>query len=52
MEKYLKQLTSTIGDALKRQRIDQYGFGDNPESPLLVTKNVPDEVMDDSDGTH
>ena len=52
MDTYLKQLTSTIGDALKRQRGDQYGFGDNPESPFLVTKNLPDEILDDSDASH
>ena len=52
METYLKQLTSTVGDALKRQRGDQYGFGDNPDSPLLVTKNLPDEIMDDGDASH
>ena len=52
MDTYLKQLTSTIRDALKRQRGDQYGFGDNPDSPLLVTKNLPDEILDDSDASH
>ena len=52
MDTYLKQLTSTIGDALKRQRGNQYGFGDDPESPDLVTKNLPDNIMDDSDASH
>ena len=52
MDVYLRKLCSTIGDALKRQRGDQYGFGDNPDSGELVTKNLPDEILDDSDASH
>ena len=52
METYLKQLTSTVGDALKWQWGDQYGFGDNSDSSLLVTKNLLDEIMDDGDASH
>ena len=52
MDVYLKKLCSTIGDALKRQRGDQYAFGDNPESEELVTKNLTEEMLDDGDATH
>ena len=52
MDLYLKKLCSTIGDALKRQRGDQYGFGDNPNSEFLVTKNLTEDLLDDSDTTH
>ena len=45
-------MSHTIGDALKRQRGNQYGFGDKPESPELVTRNLTDNLLDDSDTTH
>ena len=47
MDIYLKKLCHAIGDALKRQRGDQYGFGDEPDSPELVTRNLSDELLDD-----
>ena len=49
---YLRKLCDCIGDALKRQRGDQYGFGDNIDSPELVTRNLSEELLDDSDITH
>ena len=52
MDLYLKKLTYTIGDVLKRQRGDQYEFGDNKNSDELVTRNLSEELMDDSDTTH
>ena len=52
MDVYLKTLCSTIADALKRQRGNQYGFGDDPNSIDLVTKNLTDDLLDDSDVTH
>ena len=52
MDMYLKKLCSSIGEALKRQRGDQYGFGDNPDSAELVTRNLTEEMLDDSDATH
>ena len=52
MDMYLQKLCLKIGDALKRQRGDQYGFGDNPDSKDLVTINLTEELLDDSDTTH
>ena len=52
MDIYLKTLCSTIADALKRQRGNQYGFGHDPNSDDLVTKNLTDDLLDDSDVTH
>ena len=52
MNIYIKKLCSTIADALKRQRGNQYGFGDDPNSEDLVTKNLTDDLLDDSDITH
>ena len=52
MDLHLKQVCSIIGDTLKRQCGDQYGFGENPDSEFLVTKNTTNDMLDDSDATH
>ena len=53
MDIYLRKLCHTIiGDALKRQRRDQYGFGDKSGSPEIVKRNLTDDLLVDSDTTH
>ena len=39
MNTYLKQVCNKLADGLKRQRGNQYGFGDDPNSQELATKN-------------
>ena len=51
MDLYLKTLCSTLGDTLKRQRGNQYGFGDDPNSEDLVTNNLPCALLDDGNVT-
>ena len=34
------------------RRLDQYGFGDDPDSDLLVTMNMTEEMLDDAYATH
>jgi len=52
MEVYLKQVSQTLGGILKRQRGDQYGFGDDAESDLHIMKNMDEKMLDDSDATN
>ena len=52
MDLYLKQICTKLAEILKRQRGDQYGFGDNPESEMLVTKNMSESMLDDPDASH
>ena len=40
MNIYLKRICSTVAEVLKRQRGNQYGFGDDPNSDELVTRNL------------
>ena len=39
MNVYLKKMCLTIAESLKRQRGNQYGFGDDPDSWDHVEKN-------------
>ena len=52
MDSCLRDITQEMGVALKRQRGNAYGFGDDPDSDDLVTKNIPENMMDDPDATH
>ena len=38
MDKYLKQICGTLAVILKRQRGNQYGFGDDPDSPTTLRR--------------
>ena len=49
MNAHLKNVCLLLADTLQRQRGNQYGFGDNPESEELVTKNLTEELLDDED---
>ena len=44
-------MCTTIAESLKRQRGDQYGFGDNPDSLDHVAKNLSEDLLDDPDIT-
>ena len=52
MNRYLQKMCRELAITLKRQRGDQYGFGDDPSSPMDVRKNMTDSMLDDSDATH
>ena len=52
MDSYLKQVCDTLGVVLKRQRGDQYGFGDDANSDLHILKNMTEKMLDDSDAAH
>ena len=52
MNKYLKSICSTLAVILKRQRGDQYGFGENEDSPSHIKKKMTEEMLDDSDANH
>ena len=52
MDKCLKDITKNMALALKRQRGNAYGFGDDDDSDEHVTKNMPLEMLDDADATH
>ena len=49
---YLKQICGTLAVILKRQRGNQYGFGDDPDSPDHITKNMSESMLDDPDANH
>ena len=40
-----------MAEILKRQRGNQYGFGDDPNSDELVTRNLTDSLLDNTDIT-
>ena len=48
---YLKNICTTLAESLKRQRGNQYGFGNDPFSSELVCKNLSPALMDDGDFT-
>lgn len=52
LDKYLKSVCLELAVILKRQRGDDYGFGDNPDSPAHVTKQMTDELLDNPSATH
>eukprot|EP00111_Clytia_hemisphaerica_P016701 TCONS_00049517-protein len=52
MESYLKQISQGLGCILKRQRGNQYGFGDDGNSDLHILKNMDEKMLDDPDATN
>ena len=52
MDKCLRAITKVMGESLKRQRGNAYGFGDEKDSEDHITKNMPLQLMDDPDATH
>ena len=52
MSTYLKQICYQAAVVLKRQRGDQYGFGDNPDSPQHISKNMSQNMLNDPNATH
>ena len=52
MDKYLKQVCNELAIILKRQRGNQYGFGDDPDSSDHIKKNMTESMLDDPDANH
>ena len=52
MNRYLTQICTELGIILKRQRGNQYGFGDDPDSPAHIRKNMTDAMLNDPDANH
>ena len=52
MDSYLKQMSQNLGAILKKQRGDQYGFGDDIDSDLHVMKNMDPKMLDFPDATN
>ena len=52
MAKYLKQVCNELAIILKRQRGNQYGFGDDPDSSDHIKKNMTESMLDDPDANH
>ena len=40
MDRYLKKICNELALILKRQRGNQYGFGDDPGSTMDIRKNM------------
>ena len=45
LEKYLRDLSKQMAVVLKRQRGNAYGFGDDDNSPELVTRQLSSDVL-------
>ena len=52
MDLYLKKVCKTVAETLKRQRGNQYGFGDDMNRSDVIAKNVTEEMLDDPDTIH
>ena len=52
MNFYLKKMCLVIAEILKRQRGNQYGFGDVVNSDDFIMNNMDDTMLDDTDATH
>ena len=52
MDRYLKKICKELAIILKRQRGNQYGFGDDPESAMDIRKNMTESMLDDPDASH
>ena len=52
MNLYIKKMCTTIAIILKRQRGNQYGFGDQENNPDHVKQNMTDAMLDDPDATN
>ena len=47
MNRYLKKICKELGLILKRQRGNQYGFGDEIDSSQDIRKNMPTDMLND-----
>ena len=52
MNRYVKKICCELAIILKRQRGNQYGFGDDPDSPMDIRQNMTESMLDDPDATH
>ena len=52
MDVYLKTVCLKLSDILMRQRGNQYGFGDDPNSEDLITRNLSEALLDDGSLTN
>ena len=52
MNLYIKKICKTIAAILKRQRGNQYGFGDKKDSEEHAMKNMTNAMLDDPDATN
>ena len=52
MNLYIKKMCTTIAIILKRQRGNQYGFGDQENNPDHVKQNMTNAMLDDPDATN
>ena len=49
---YLRKVCKTVVETLKRQRGNQYGFGDDVNGSNFIAKNMTEEMLDHPDATH
>ena len=52
MDRYLKKICNGLAIIFKRQRGNQYGFGDDPDSTVDIRKNMTESLLNDPDVTH
>ena len=52
MDRYLRKACEELAAILKRQHGDQYGFGDDPDSPADIRKNMSAAMLNDPDANH
>ena len=52
MNRYLKKICKELGLILKRQRGNQYGFGDEIDSSQDIRKNMSEDMLNDPDANH
>ena len=52
MDRYLKKICNELAIILKKQRGNQYVFGDYPDSTMDIRKNMTESMLDDPDATH
>ena len=52
MDRYLKKICNELAILLKKQRGNQYVFGDYPDSTMDIRKNMTESMLDDPDATH
>ena len=48
----MKKICKELAIILKRQRGNQYGFGDDPDSAMDIRKNMTESMLDDPDASH
>ena len=52
MDRYLKKICNELAIIFKRQRENQYGFGDDPDSTMDIRKNMTESMLDNPEATH